>query len=65
MFIVGENQDVKPRKKFTTFLSPIITRFPAIKLEEWDSSKLERLQSITAGADLPHERKQLEKYCPH
>eukprot|EP00957_Ditylum_brightwellii_P136769 10428742-Ditylum_brightwellii.AAC.1 len=59
-FIVGENQDVKPREKFATFLSLIITRFPAITLEEWDSSKLERSQSITAGVDLPHERKHLE-----
>eukprot|EP00957_Ditylum_brightwellii_P029457 2226702-Ditylum_brightwellii.AAC.1 len=63
--IVGENQDVKPRKKFTTLLSLIITCFPAITLEEWDSSKLERAQSITAGTELPHEHKHLEKYCPH
>eukprot|EP00957_Ditylum_brightwellii_P067323 5109660-Ditylum_brightwellii.AAC.1 len=48
-FIVGENQDVKPRKKFATFLSLITTCFPAITLEEWDSSKLEHSQSITAG----------------
>eukprot|EP00957_Ditylum_brightwellii_P017083 1288512-Ditylum_brightwellii.AAC.1 len=65
MFIVGENQDVKPREKFATLLSLIIMRFLAITLEEWDSSEIKRAQSITAGSDLPHERKHLEKYCPH
>eukprot|EP00957_Ditylum_brightwellii_P035304 2677667-Ditylum_brightwellii.AAC.1 len=63
--IVGGNQDIKPRKKFVTLLSLIITFFPAITLEEWDSSEIECAQSITAGSDLPDERKHLEKYCPH
>eukprot|EP00957_Ditylum_brightwellii_P004649 353893-Ditylum_brightwellii.AAC.1 len=36
-----------PKNKKTLLRS--LTSFPAIMLEEWDSSELERLQSITAG----------------
>eukprot|EP00957_Ditylum_brightwellii_P066787 5067680-Ditylum_brightwellii.AAC.1 len=65
LFIVGENHNVKPRKKFAALLSIIISRFPTITLEEWDCPEDERAKSITAGSDLPHEKNRLEKFCPH
>eukprot|EP00957_Ditylum_brightwellii_P208630 15358294-Ditylum_brightwellii.AAC.1 len=59
-FVVGENHDVKPRKKFTALLSIVISQFPTITLEEWDCPKDERAQSIITGSDLPHEKNRLE-----
>eukprot|EP00957_Ditylum_brightwellii_P069939 5311029-Ditylum_brightwellii.AAC.1 len=65
MFIVGKNQDVKPREKFATLLSLLIRRFPAITLKKWDCSEDKHAQSITAASNLPNKKKHLEKYCPH
>eukprot|EP00957_Ditylum_brightwellii_P202229 15329196-Ditylum_brightwellii.AAC.1 len=65
IFLVGKNKDVKPREKFATLLSLLTRSFPSLTLEEWGSTDEDCAQSITTGANLPFERKHLERYCPH
>eukprot|EP00957_Ditylum_brightwellii_P148707 11321918-Ditylum_brightwellii.AAC.1 len=62
-FLAPENEDISPRKKFTTLLSMIGQSWPSTVLNTWLDEDLS--QGLTNGKDLPYLRDNLVVYCPH
>eukprot|EP00957_Ditylum_brightwellii_P115734 8828717-Ditylum_brightwellii.AAC.1 len=54
-FTVLRNNEIKPRDKFAALLSIFQQQHKDTMLEQWDVGKINQVQSIIAGSDLPHE----------
>eukprot|EP00957_Ditylum_brightwellii_P002797 215117-Ditylum_brightwellii.AAC.1 len=62
-FPVPKNEDILPRRKFTTLLSMIGQFWPSTVLNTWSAEDL--LQSLMDGKDLPYLQNDLVLYFPH